>query len=199
MRRQRIGGKHRRPRARSRLDLLEQPNQLSEVNIEPPIGFLVSVQSYDVLELPRAPACAGMQRRRVGTRRCCQEQPRMRQCRAASQHAYFRANHPSQAVHGGFVCRLFGCGSTTRTPRGSTVSQHPSSYANPSGGRRSKTPSARAKAPQGLNNKNHIYTRTRGWGGAARARGYLGRRAVLERRRVRGRRRREHVGHLRRP
>ena len=34
-----------------------------------------------------------------------------------------------------------------------------------------KTPST-TRAPTKTNNKNHIYTRTRGWGGAARARGW---------------------------
>ena len=54
-----------------------------------------------------------------------------------------------------------------RAHRAVAQSEHPS-YANPSGDRRSKTPSARAKAPQGLNNKNHIYIRLRRGGARSR-------------------------------
>ena len=56
------------------------------------------------------------------------------------------------------------------------------------------TRSARTPSPRhrNRNNKNHIYTRA-GRGSGSR------RWTVLERRRVIGRRRREHVGHLRRP
>ena len=87
---------------------------------------------------------------------------------------------------------------TRPQPRGSTVSQHPSFYATPSGGRRSRRHQRAATT-----HRTGKITRTKsilGGGGrrCSRAR-ILGRRAVLERRRVIGRRRREHVGHLRRP
>ena len=87
---------------------------------------------------------------------------------------------------------------TRPQPRGSTVSQHPSFYATPSGGRRSRRHQRAATT-----HRTGKITRTTsilGGGGrrCSRAR-ILGRRAVLERRRVSGRRRREHVGHLRRP
>ena len=129
----------------------------------------------------------------ASTRRCWPER------RHASRRPPTRISVPTICPErqGCLLCRIFGLQQHQRhnRARGSTVSQHPSFYATPSGGRR---PRHRRAHQQKRITRTTSILGLRG-GAALLAREDLGRRAVLERRRVIGRRRREDVGHLRRP
>ena len=161
---------------------LNGKKQLSEAYIDAALEWPLAPDLEYCCELLTAPATRRMQRRR----RSDALDPTLQDGPARCTPSRARADPCRPSVPGclqGHVARISARMLLKAKTRGTADQEHPSAR--------------HRRAHTNRSNKNHIYTR---WGRArARGSGLLGRRTVLERRRVRGRRRREHVGHLRRP
>ena len=162
---------------------LNGKKQLSEAYIDAALEWPLAPDLEYCCELLTAPATRRMQRRR----RSDALDPTLQDGPARCTPSRARADPCQPSVSGclqSYAARISARMLLKAKTRGTADQEHPSARH-----RRAHEPEiTRTTSIRGL-----------GGGAALLAREDLGRRAVLERRRVIGRRRREHVGHLRRP